>query len=224
MENPETDIRKVLHGLCCGDVAEQTATVAKYFVADASFEHPFCRVPSFSGLSVPGSATLDSRWLVLMIYRWYRILSPRVDLQIDSCAFDDTAGILYVNLRQNFAVWFIPFYNAPVRLVSALTLRAVDKRSLPQESNSSPERRPLKVDETTEGDKLYFIARQQDYYQVNDSLRFISLCFGAAFWAGFQLFATSVCVGLGLVCLPFYYQFWPNWAFQSKQLFGLRKN
>lgn len=81
----EQDIRRVLDGLFRGSVAEQTATVAKYFLPDASFASPCCRVPSFSSLPFPGAAAVNSGWAMLMIYRLYRILSPRVEFKVDSC-------------------------------------------------------------------------------------------------------------------------------------------
>lgn len=81
----EQDIREVLEGLYLGNMAEQTATVAAYFLPDASFTSPCCRVPSFASLSLPGAAPLNSAWAILMIYRLYRIVCPRVDTRVESC-------------------------------------------------------------------------------------------------------------------------------------------
>ena len=66
-------------------MAEQTATVAAYFLPDASFTSPCCRVPSFTSLSVPGAAPMNSAWAILMIYRLYRIVCPRIDTRVESC-------------------------------------------------------------------------------------------------------------------------------------------
>jgi hypothetical protein len=47
----------------------QRATIEKFFVPSAAFSQPFCHVWSFDG----------SRWFIVMIYRFYKIMSPRVD-------------------------------------------------------------------------------------------------------------------------------------------------
>ena len=52
----------------------QRATIEKFFVPSAAFSQPFCHVWSFDG----------SRWLIVMIYRFYKILSPRIDMEIKS--------------------------------------------------------------------------------------------------------------------------------------------
>ncbi|KAL2441077.1 hypothetical protein ABEF95_011712 [Exophiala dermatitidis] len=57
-----------------------------------------------------------------MIYRWYKILSPHIDIWVDSVAFDKESLLLYVSIRQNFKLWIVPFYNAPVKLVTVLQL------------------------------------------------------------------------------------------------------
>lgn len=143
-------------------------------------------------------------------------LSPQKTKPVSS-AFDKSAGILYVNIRQTFSVWFLPFYNAPVRLISVLTLRTVDKSCLPREGDGAPQS-PVYIDIDPDEGKLYFIARQQDYYQVNDSLRLIGLRFGAVCWAGLQLFTTGIIIGLGLVYLPFYYWLWPSWRVRPRRM------
>ena len=37
-------------------------------------------------------------------------------------AFDQRTNILYLRLHQNFSIWFLPFHQAPVRLISILHL------------------------------------------------------------------------------------------------------
>lgn len=49
--------------------------------------------------------------------------------------FDQRSGLLYVSLRQTFALWFIPLYKAPVRLVSVLQLT---QGPSPESSSLSP--------------------------------------------------------------------------------------
>lgn len=63
---------------------EQKNALEKYFQPNASFEHPFCRVPSFSKFSMPLIGVINSRWVIWMIYRWYKILSPRIILDVHS--------------------------------------------------------------------------------------------------------------------------------------------
>jgi len=57
-----------------------------------------------------------------MIYRWYKILSPHIDVFVDSVAFDKEKLLLYVSIHQNFRLWVVPFYIAPVQFVTVLQL------------------------------------------------------------------------------------------------------
>lgn len=52
----------------------QQKTLERFFTPYASFVHPFCQVPSFDG----------SRWWVLKIFQWYKIMSPRIEIEIHS--------------------------------------------------------------------------------------------------------------------------------------------
>ena len=74
MENPVEDVPGVIHALTQTSPAEQVETIEKYFVPDAAFSHPFCRVEHGA----------NSRWWIAMIYRWYKIMSPRIDLDVQS--------------------------------------------------------------------------------------------------------------------------------------------
>ena len=78
------DIPGVMRSLCQGNRAEQTAVLESHFLPNASFLHPFCRVPSFLAFPAP-CMRVQSRQVILAIYRWYRLLSPRIELCIDSC-------------------------------------------------------------------------------------------------------------------------------------------
>jgi hypothetical protein len=89
MENPEKEISGVIHSLTQGTRGEQENALNEYFLPDAYFVHPFCRVPSFGSQSIKVpftniALTINSRWLVLRIYQWYKILSPRILLEVDS--------------------------------------------------------------------------------------------------------------------------------------------
>lgn len=122
MEHPVRDIRGVIRSLAQGTPEEQQDTVNRYYLPSASFVHPFCRIPSFEGKQVPFVGEVNSRMLVLAIYRWYKILSPKIDLQIESTVFDQRASLLYVTIHQTFSIWFLPFHRSPVRLVTVLHL------------------------------------------------------------------------------------------------------
>ncbi|KAK0751129.1 hypothetical protein B0T18DRAFT_401814 [Schizothecium vesticola] len=126
MEHPVKDIRNVLRSLTQGSPEEQHDAITRYFTPSASFIHPFCRVPSFSDIRVPFSGgTINSRALILAIYKWYKILSPRVDIEIESTVFDERANLLYLTAHQTFSLWFLPFHQArAVRLVTVLHLVA----------------------------------------------------------------------------------------------------
>ncbi|KAH8590549.1 hypothetical protein B0O99DRAFT_664128 [Bisporella sp. PMI_857] len=76
--------KHVIKSLTEGSPVEQKQTLERYFLPDASFTHPFCRTPRFSRTHVPFLGDIDSRWVIWMIYRWYKILSPKVVLEVQS--------------------------------------------------------------------------------------------------------------------------------------------
>ncbi|KAI9674196.1 MAG: hypothetical protein M1817_002014 [Caeruleum heppii] len=166
MEDPAREVPLVIQALTQSPPHIQRQTINTYFTPDASFTHPFCRTGSFA----------DSRWLIWMIYRWYKIMSPRIDLTVHSVAFDPAIPRLYVDISQVFTIWAIPFYPpADVKLVTVLDL-LYDKQQ-----------------------RLYFIKSQNDLYQVNEFLRFIFP--GGAFLAKiWQFIATMFCV-IGAILL-----------------------
>lgn len=65
-------------------------------------------------------------------------------------AYDASNLTLYVDISQVFDVWFVPFYRAPVNLVTVLKLTRLP--------NSSK----------------YYIASQNDLYQTNELVRFVA--------------------------------------------------
>ena len=70
----EAEIPQVIHLLTQSPPSTQRKTIEKYFTPSASFTHPLCRTGSFEG----------SRWLIWCIYRWYKIMSPRIEISVDS--------------------------------------------------------------------------------------------------------------------------------------------
>lgn len=127
-----------------------------------------------------------------MIYRWYKILSPRIVLKVEcdgmptpsSCCssptddpseFNQPSNILFVEMHQVFSLFFVPFYKSRVHLTTKIYLVQ------------------------SEDDNKYYIKGQEDLYQLNEVVKF--------FWPGgatiiwlWQLFATGLCI-LGALCL-----------------------
>ena len=97
-------------------------------------------------------------------------------------------------MHQIFRLWAIPFFSAPVTLTTVLQL--VPK---PYPTPHHPEKRDL-----------YFIQSQNDLYQVNEWIKFISqLGLLSLFLYAWQIIATALCV-LGA------FLFWPvSWIEQN---------
>lgn len=72
---------RVVHQLTQTPPSVQRDTILKYFTNDAAFIHPFCRTGSFDG----------SRFLIQGIYRWYKIMSPRIKLSVNSVGMSASA-------------------------------------------------------------------------------------------------------------------------------------
>jgi hypothetical protein len=89
MNNPTEDIRPIIQKLCQGSPDSQAKTLLTYFTPDASFQHPLCAVPSFRELPYPlpsswNGRSVNSRAVLLAVYRWYSFLSPNTIVTIDS--------------------------------------------------------------------------------------------------------------------------------------------
>jgi len=138
MDSPTEDITQVVHTLCQGTPDEQTQAINTYFTPNASFTHPFCRTGSFDG----------SRNLIHAIYKWYKLLSPKIELNVNSVAYDSSNLILYLNITQIFSIWLIPFHHANVTLTTELHL------TRPPSS------------------RKYYIKAQNDLYQNDQLIRF----------------------------------------------------
>ncbi|KAF2240756.1 hypothetical protein BU26DRAFT_405687, partial [Trematosphaeria pertusa] len=165
MENPAKEITRVIHLLTQSPPSIQRDTIETHFTPNASFTHPFCRTGSWE----------NSRFLVRAIYRWYKIMSPRIDLEVKSVAYDEPNLILYVSIHQIFRIWVIPFYKAPVSLVSVLTLKH------------------------NRGDRKYYIDSQNDLYQVDEFIKFVAPPGWILVWL-WQFWSTFFCL-LGAVAL-----------------------
>ncbi|KJZ76491.1 hypothetical protein HIM_04220 [Hirsutella minnesotensis 3608] len=197
MEHPVREIGGVITTLCTGNPSEQTEALETYFLSNATFTHPFCRVPSFFKGTVPFAPNLDSRRVILFIYQWYRFLSPHVDITIDSAVFDQRTGQLFVSIRQIMTIWFLPFYKAPVSLVTVLQLR--QRVTSPDASRESAALAGPGQERTR-----YFIASQEDLYQFNDCVQFVLPRIGPFFWNIWQLFATFLCIVGAILSMPLF--------------------
>ena len=71
MDDPVSEISEVVVKLTKGSPKTQEDTLKKYFTTKASFYHPFC---SASG----------NRDAILRIFQWYKIMSPHIDITINS--------------------------------------------------------------------------------------------------------------------------------------------
>ncbi|ROW09595.1 hypothetical protein VMCG_02552 [Cytospora schulzeri] len=129
MENPKHEIQHVVRSLCQGTTDEQRRTLDRYFTPDAEFVHPFCVAPRFRRGAlrhIPLLNKLSSRDVVRGVYQWYRMLSPKVEMEFDAVLLDRARDKIFLDIRQNFSIWFIPWYHARVRLVTVLDLVACD--------------------------------------------------------------------------------------------------
>lgn len=90
---------------------------------------------------------------------------------------------MFVSVHQIFKIWFVPFYEADVRLLVKLHLRQLE-------------------------DKKFYIQSQEDFYQINDLVKFF-FPFGTAMMIGvIQLLATLGCMVGAWVFAPltWYYE------------------
>lgn len=114
--------------------------------------------------------------------------------------FDQRTGQLFVSIRQTFAVWFVPFYKAPVRLVTVLQLC-----QRPSQDSSSPDARESTALAGPGQERTrYFIANQEDLYTLIDCAQFILPRLGPFLWNIWQLCVTAICTVGSLIFLPLY--------------------
>ncbi|KAI9731632.1 MAG: hypothetical protein M1818_007762 [Claussenomyces sp. TS43310] len=177
MEHPVKEIPHLIQELTMGSPRAQKETLMTYFLPNAAFTHPLCRVSSFSGLSIPLLGPIDSRWVIWMIYRWYKILSPKIKLDVHSAVFDQKQQVLYVSISQIFHLFFVPFYRSDVSLVTVLKLSH------------------------DVGSNKYYIQSQEDHYQLNEFIKFI-LPGGATFFWLCQWCAALLCVVGSFLATP----------------------
>jgi hypothetical protein len=167
----------VIHLLTESTPSTQLATLEKYFTHDAGIIHPLCRTGNWDY----GSGW-NSRWALKRIYRWYKILSPIIELDVTSVAFDKKNNILYAGVKQRFRVWALaPLgYKADVELVTKLKL-------VHHEANGK-----------------YYIHEQEDLYQTTEWLKFAWFGIWRLAWL-MHLLAMVVCIVMAFVGTPVSY-------------------
>lgn len=106
-------------------------------------------------------------------------------------------------MKQTFRIWFIPFYSAPVQLVTVLHLVSrpigADGQPLTGAATSTEDNTAIAPGRG----HRYFIQRQEDLYQVNEFLRFVVPGIGPATWKAWQIASTLLCALGVMVLLPF---------------------
>ncbi|EAW07033.1 uncharacterized protein ACLA_087380 [Aspergillus clavatus NRRL 1] len=181
MENPGysdldkttvSEISSVIKLLVESPPSIQQETIERYFTPSAAFVHPFCRVPSYNG----------SRWTIIKIFQWYKIMSPRIEHQIHSIAYDEQHLTLYITLSQIFSIWLVPFHVSPVRLTTVINLTT--------DSGEIDDQKPMVNGDYTR----YYIAKQEDLYQVSEWIKFLVPHVGHLIVLAFQSFATLFCI------------------------------
>jgi hypothetical protein len=119
----------------------------------------------------------------------YKIMSPHVEVRINSVAYDSAQLRLYVDISQTFSIWLIPFHTSHVSFITVLQLVAI--RTGRSESRSSA----VSLAEDRDADVKYLITSQDDLYQLDQWVRFI--WFTGWFWIrSFQYFG-MICSVLG---------------------------
>lgn len=145
-------------------------------------------------------------------------------------AVHDTArDKIYLDIRQIFAIWFVPMYSAHVRLVTVLDLVSnedpdyhdpIDRILKQEDVSEADEKKALQHQPSTStnidhhNSRKWKIQKQEDLYQVNEFLKFTGTSLLAYAWALFQLGASLVCVFMAL-----FVRLSP-WAFQKEPARG----
>ncbi|KAE9394962.1 hypothetical protein BT96DRAFT_923202 [Gymnopus androsaceus JB14] len=138
MQDPEREITAVVLSLITAETPDiQLEAFKKYVASDVGFKHPLCYVPP----------SRDSREILLGIYQWYRIMSPKIVAEIHSVVYDKENHIILLDVSQIFHLRFSPFKPAWSRLLVRITLKEING--------------------------LYYISFQEDFYHVEDFARLL---------------------------------------------------
>lgn len=138
------------------------------------------------------------------------VLSKLVAKLTNALAFDEKNSLLYATARQSFTIWFFPIYSVTVKLVTVLKLEKQHSR-LVHHGKTSPELQDGDGDSVDGASMLkYYIASQEDLYQMNYCLEFLGPHLAARLWTLVQLFTTFVCMILSVLTLPLHFYMNPD--------------
>lgn len=209
MEHPLEEISDIIHTLTQATPSKQKNAVDQYFTPTANFIHPFCMTGSWDFKALGYNFT--SRWAILQVYQWYKLISPQIDLEVLSTAYDEQQLLLYVTIRQQFRLWMVPSYEADVKLTTVLQLAEGDETG-PSSVTRRVRKQPYSYAAVADPDvdangtskrKLYYITEQNDLYQTNEWIKFlIPWGVGSTIMILWQLFATFLCVIGAFIFFP----------------------
>lgn len=139
MENPPAEIKDVIYGLVRAENPdEQREVLQRYFLPNASFDHPLCSVNQSRNSRDAG---------ILQVYQFLRSIFKDTEIEIHSVAFDKEKNRMYVDATQHLRTyinWFRKlFYDRYANLVVVLDLRQLD-------------------------DGKYYVRRQIDLYTIQE--------------------------------------------------------
>lgn len=94
--------------------------------------------------------------------------------------YNQSSRLLFVEIHQIFSLFFVPFYKSNVHLTTKLQLAP---------------------NPTDPDDKKYYIASQEDLYQLNEVVKFFWPGGATVIWL-WQMMATAMCVLGALTLAP----------------------
>jgi len=109
--------------------------------------------------------------------------------------FNQKSKILFIEIRQIFSLFFVPFYKSDVRLTTKLSLV-----------------------QSAENHK-YYIKTQEDLYQLNEVVKFFWPGGATVIWV-WQMLATFLCIVGALMLAPVTWMFQRH----SNKVNGVRKH
>jgi len=80
----ENEIAGVIFRLTQTPPSVQAETIDRYYLPSATFIHPFCRT----------GHSPHSRKLIHGIYRWYKIMSPKIELMVNTISVLPNARVI----------------------------------------------------------------------------------------------------------------------------------
>ncbi|RMD42746.1 hypothetical protein DV735_g2366, partial [Chaetothyriales sp. CBS 134920] len=179
------EIAGVIKTLCTTPPHTQHAALAKYFTKNAKFTHPICRVDSFA----------NSRWFIGEIYLWYKVMSPKIEINSYSVAYDKENLVLYVYSQQRFRLGILPAIKAKLLTILWLTQNLDDDYNALADGVAPPNSSNSNGNSITGGGGKYYIKSQEDVYHPTEAIRYFSpLGLGTTLVTVLQIIATIFCV------------------------------